>query len=95
MSVKLIAPPGKIIITEFEQATPSSMPLPRGEKEEQRLGLIYAFGDPINDDPVIKLKKGQKIIFKKYVSNPFYLAGLDEKFNFIEYDDIVALLEDE
>jgi len=91
--MRLIAPEGKIVLKKHSEKTASGLDVPAGEKNESRIGEVYAFGNPLEKDPKIKLKVGMKIVFKKYVSNDLYIAELNEKFDFIEYDDICAVLE--
>jgi co-chaperonin GroES (HSP10) len=92
--VKLIAPDGKIVLKKYTEKTASGLEVPGGDKDQSRIGEVYAFGKPLEKDPKIELKKGQKIVFKKYVSNDLYIAELNEKFDFIEYEDVCAILED-
>ncbi len=91
----LIAPPGKIILKKYTEKTVSGIVVPEGEKGESRIGVVYAFGEKRKDDPEIILTVGDKVIFKKYVSNSLYVAGINEKFDFVEYDDIVAVFKND
>lgn len=86
-----MAPDGKIILTPYQQQTPSGLDV-EPEKGEPRAGIVYAFGKPLEKDPQLKLKVGQKVCIKKYVSSPFYMAQLDKKFVFVDYDDICAVV---
>lgn len=87
----LIAPDGKIILEHFEAETPSGL-LAGEEKGEPRMGIVYAFGNPLEKDPQIKLNVGAKVCIKKYVSNPLYIPELNKRFIFVDYDDITAIL---
>lgn len=89
---KLRAPEGKIILEKFISQTDSGLEVPEGAKGESRIGIVHSFGKPRKDDPKINLVKGMKLIFKKYVSNTLYVPQIGGNFDFIEYDDIVAIL---
>lgn len=91
MVTDLIAPDGKIVLEEYTPELASGMSLPQGQGEP-RVGIVYAFGNPKKDDPFIKLKKGQKVCIKKYVSNPLYIPELNKNLIFVDYDDITAIL---
>jgi co-chaperonin GroES (HSP10) len=92
--MRLTAPDGKIVLKKYTEKTLSGIEVPKGEKNESRIGEVYSFGKPLEKDPKINLKVGMKIVFKKYVSNDLYIAELNEKFDFIEYDDVCAVLEE-
>ena len=95
MAFRLIAPEGKIILSQYTQQTKSGIIVPDAEKGESRIGIVYAFGAPLKKDPKIKLKKGQLIVFKKYVSNTLFISEINDSFDFLEYEDIVAILTEE
>lgn len=90
----LLAPEGKIILESYIEKTASGMDMPE-KPGEPRIGIVYAFGKPLEKDPKIELKKGQKVCIKRYVSNPLFVAGLSKKFIFIDYDDVTAILVEE
>lgn len=91
----LIAPPGKIILRKYTQTTKSGIEVPEAQKGESQLGIVYAFGEHLKNDPRLVLAVGDKVIFKKYVSNALYIPELDDKFDFLEYSDIVAVISEE
>jgi co-chaperonin GroES (HSP10) len=91
--VDLIAPEGKIILEQYIQQTPSGMDMPE-KSGEPRVGIVYAFGEPKKDDPKVDLKKGQKVVIKKYVSSPLFVAELGKSFIFVDYDDVTAILKE-
>ena len=94
--IKLLTPDGKIVLKQYTPKTNSGIiEVPTGEKEQSRVGIVYDFGKPRKEDPQLTLKVGQKIIFKKYVSNSLYVPEFDEKFDFIEYDDVCAVMLEE
>ena len=86
----IVAPDGKIILEEYEPTTSSGLPVPKKEGEP-RVGIVFAFGKPLEKDPQIALKAGQKVCIKKYVSNPLYVPELNKKFIFVDYDDITGI----
>jgi len=91
MIIDVIAPEGKIVLEEYEPETASGISVPKKEGEP-RVGIVYAFGSPLEKDPKIKLKKGMKVCIKRYVSNPLYLPEINKKLIFIDYDDITGIL---
>jgi hypothetical protein len=89
--IEVKAPDGKIVLEEYIPETSSGLTLPQSQGEP-RVGIVYAFGNPLERDPKIILKKGMYVCIKKYVSNPLYVPELNKKFIFIDYDDVTAIL---
>lgn len=94
MITKVLAPEGKIILEEYVQQTASGLDTPIREGEP-RVGIVYAFGTPLEKDPKLELKVGQKVCIKRYVSTPLYVPEVNKKFIFVDYDDITAILVEE
>lgn len=92
MTNEAIVPEGKIVLKKYLQRTKSGLDVPEPQKGESRIGIVEAFGAPRDKDPKVTLTVGQRIVFKKYVSNSLYIPDYDGTFDFIEYDDICWVL---
>jgi chaperonin GroES len=74
---------------EEESRTSSGLFIPDTAKEKPQTGEVVAVGD---EEDVIKVKVGQKVLFPKYTGTDINLNGADHII--MESDDILAVLEE-
>jgi chaperonin GroES len=74
---------------EEESRTSSGLFIPDTAKEKPQTGEVVAVGD---EEDVIKVKVGQKVLFPKYTGTDINLDGADHII--MESDDILAVLEE-
>jgi chaperonin GroES len=74
---------------EEESRTSSGLFIPDTAKEKSQTGEVVAVGD---EEDVIKVKVGQKVLFPKYTGTDINLDGADHII--MESDDILAVLEE-
>lgn len=80
---------------EAEEKTASGIILPDSAKEKPQMGEIVAVGPgkitPKGDKEPIVVKKGQKVLYKKWGGNEVKING--EELMLVEQKDILAILE--
>lgn len=80
---------------EEEAKTPSGILLPDSAKEKPQVGKIMAIGPGTTDDKgnkiEIKVKVGQKVIYKKWGGNELRVDH--EEWLLVEQKDILAIIE--
>jgi len=74
---------------EEESRASSGLFIPDTAKEKPQTGEVVAVGD---EEDVIKVKVGQKVLFPKYTGTDINLDGADHII--MESDDILAVLEE-
>ncbi|MGQ9789548.1 MAG: co-chaperone GroES [Armatimonadota bacterium] len=75
---------------EEESRTAGGIFLPDTAKEKPQLGRVVAVGD---DEEIIKVKVGDRVIFPKYTGTEFRYNGTD--YLIMEASDILAKLSEE
>jgi chaperonin GroES len=73
---------------ETEEKTAGGIFIPQTAQEKTQTGVVVAVGD---DKDVIKVKKGDRIVFDKYAGTTVTVEGVDHLI--MKMDDIVAILE--
>lgn len=80
---------------EAEAKTASGIILPDNAKEKPQMGEVIAVGEgkitPKGDKEVIVVKKGQKVMYKKWGANEVKVNG--EELLLIEQKDILAIID--
>ena len=75
-------------ITPEETTTKSGLVLPDTAKEKPQRGEVVAVGD---DDEMINVKVGDKVLFPKYTGTEFKID--DEDYLVIESGDLLAIIK--
>lgn len=75
-------------ITPEEQMTKSGLVLPDTAREKPQRGEVVAIGD---DDEMINVKVGDKVLFPKYTGTEFKIE--DEDYLAIESGDLLAIVK--
>lgn len=75
-------------ITPEEQMTKSGLVLPDTAREKPQRGEVVAIGD---DDEMINVKVGDKVLFPKYTGTEFKIE--DEDYLVIESGDLLAIVK--
>lgn len=73
---------------ETEEKTAGGIFIPQTAQEKTQTGIVVEVGD---DEDVIKVKKGDKIMFDKYAGTTVNVDGEDHLI--MRMDDIVAIIE--
>ncbi len=76
------------IIEEVEEKTSGGIFIPQTAQEKTQSGVVVAVGD---DKEVIKVKKGDKIMYDKYAGTTISLNGDDHLL--MKMSDILAIIE--
>lgn len=78
-----------VILTIVQQPTLSGLEVPSSTKEKPQIGTVYKIG---KGKLPLPLKIGDTVIFKKYMGDRKFIPQLGKEFDFIPFDDIVAVL---
>jgi len=73
---------------ETEEKTAGGIYIPQTAQEKTQTGIVVAVGD---DEDVIKVKKGDKIMFDKYAGTTVNIEGEDHLI--MRMDDILVVIE--
>ena len=85
-----VQPLGSRVLVEIldeDSVTASGLVIPDTAKEKQQKGVVTAVGD---DDEVITVKVGEKVLFPKYTGTELSLDGKD--FLIIDATELLAVL---
>ncbi|OQY28391.1 MAG: co-chaperone GroES [Anaerolineaceae bacterium 4572_5.2] len=72
---------------EKDNRTESGLYIPDTAKEKPQIGIVVAVGD---DEEIVTVKVGQKVLFPKYGGTNITLEGVD--YLIIEFDDLLAIV---
>ncbi len=78
---------------EVEKQTASGIILPDSHDEKPQHGVVLAVGGSIWDDGkeiVPAVKKGDKVIYKKWGGNDFKIGDIE--YQFLKFEDILATI---
>ena len=73
---------------EGEEKTAGGIYIPQTAQEKTQTGVVIAVGD---DKDVIKVKKGDRIMFDKYAGTTVAIEGVDHLI--LKMDDILVVIE--
>ena len=73
---------------ESEEKTAGGIFIPQTAQEKTQTGIVVEVGD---DKDVIKVKKGDKIMFDKYAGTTVSIEGVDHLI--MKMDDILVVIE--
>ena len=73
---------------ETEEKTAGGIYIPQTAQEKTQTGIVVAVGD---DKDVIKVKKGDRIMFDKYAGTTVTIEGVDHLI--MKMDDILVVIE--
>ena len=73
---------------ESEEKTAGGIFIPQTAQEKTQTGIVVAVGD---DKDVIKVKKGDRIMFDKYAGTTVAIEGVDHLI--MKMDDILVVIE--
>lgn len=80
---------------DAQTKTSSGIYLPDNAKEKPQVGTVMAVGPGATDDKgktiSMQIKKGQKVMYKKWGGNEVKVAG--EEWTIVEQKDILAVME--
>ncbi|MDA8438961.1 MAG: co-chaperone GroES [Propionibacterium sp.] len=85
-----VKPLGSRVLVEIldeQSVTASGLVIPETAKEKQQKGIIVAIGD---DEDLIKVKVGEKVLFPKYSGTELRLDNQD--FLIIDATELLAVL---
>lgn len=87
----MIKPAKKIIIcTKDVDTNDSGVYIPTDEKNKPEVGVVYAIG---SGEPPINVKVGDRVVYRKYSESEVFINN--EKYNFLDFKDIVAVITKE
>ena len=75
-------------IAESEEKTKGGLYIPQTAQEKTQTGVVSAIGD---DKDVIKVKKGDKIMYDKYAGTSIKIDG--DEYLILKANDIIAIVE--
>ena len=80
----------RVVIRPIEQEsrTESGLYIPDTAKEKPQIGVVVAAGE---DEEVVTVKVGQKVLFPKYGGTNITLKGVD--YLIIDFEDLLAVVE--
>lgn len=87
MNVQPIGDRVLVKIEEGEEKSAGGIYIPETAQEKTQVGVIEAIGD---DDEVITVKKGQKIMYDKYAGTSVTIEG--KEFLLVKMQDILAVV---
>ena len=88
MKVKPIGDRVLLSIEEGEEKTSSGLFIPQTAQEKTQTGKVVEVGD---DDDVITVKKGDKVMYDKYAGTTIEIDGKDHLI--IKMPDIIAVID--
>mgnify|MGYP006285901139 FL=1 len=77
-----------IMPVEEESRTDSGLYIPDTAKEKPQTGVVVAVGD---DDELISVKEGDKVLFPKYTGTEISMKG--EDYIIMDYDSLLAVID--
>jgi co-chaperonin GroES (HSP10) len=76
-----------------EAKTKSGILIPDAQDKKPEMGIVYKVGE--GKQPFsVPLKKGDRVLYKKYMSNEMDITDIGEKVNPIAFEDLVALFRE-
>ena len=88
MKVKPLGDRVLVKMEEVEEKTAGGIFIPQTAQEKTQTGVVSAVGD---DKDVIKVKKGDRIMYDKYAGTTVSIEGKDHLI--MKMDDILAIIE--
>ena len=88
MKIKPLGDRVLIRVEGTEEKTAGGIYIPQTAQEKTQTGVVVEVGD---DKDVIKVKKGDRIMFDKYAGTTVAIAGKDHLI--MKMDDILVILE--
>ena len=80
-----------VILKSYTEKTKSGVEIPEAEEGMPQTGEVLEIGAGKQPFPR-KLKKGDIVLFKKYLSNRFWVGSLQLNIDAIRFEDLVAIL---
>ena len=97
ISVKNVQPlPGYVLVepAQVKTQTTSGIYLPDGSDEKPQHGTVLAVGDDVMVDGAkvsSPVKKGAKVIYKKWGGNDFKIDDIE--YQFLKFEDVLAVVK--
>lgn len=88
MKIKPIGDRVLVRMEEVEEKTSGGIFIPQTAQEKTQMGVVEAVGD---DEEMIKVSKGQKIMYDKYAGTSIKVDGKDKLL--LKMGDILAIIE--
>ncbi|MBT3273074.1 MAG: co-chaperone GroES [Spirochaetales bacterium] len=88
MKIKPLGDRVLVKMEEVEEKTAGGIFIPQTAQEKTQAGSVVAVGD---DKDVIKVKKGDRIMYDKYAGTTVSIEGKDHLL--MKMDDILAIIE--
>lgn len=88
MKIKPIGDRVLVRMEEVEEKTSGGIFIPQTAQEKTQMGVVEAVGD---DKDVIKVTKGQKIMYDKYAGTSIKVDGKEKLL--LKMSDILAVIE--
>ena len=88
MKIKPIGDRVLVKMEEVEEKTAGGIFIPQTAQEKTQVGEVVAIGD---DEDVIKVKTGQKVMYDKYAGTTVKVDGEDQLI--LKMADILAVIE--
>ncbi len=88
MKIKPIGDRVLVRMEEVEEKTSGGIFIPQTAQEKTQMGVVEAVGD---DKDVIKVSKGQKIMYDKYAGTSIKVDGKEKLL--LKMGDILAVIE--
>lgn len=88
MKIKPIGDRVLVKMEDVEEKTAGGIYIPQTAQEKTQTGVVEAIGD---DKDVIKVKKGDKIMYDKYAGTSVTINGKD--YLLMKMQDIMAIIE--
>ncbi|MDR3334757.1 MAG: co-chaperone GroES [Treponema sp.] len=88
MNVKPLADRVMVKLEKNEAKTAGGIIIPDTAQEKTQTGLVVAIGD---DQEVIKVKVGQKVMYDKYAGTQVKIDGVEHLI--LKMSDIIAVIE--
>lgn len=86
---KIIPAKNYVILRPKEEKTPSGLDIVKHDKDMPQIGTVYKIGK--GKLPLV-MKVGDTAIYQKYMTNKTFIAQLGEEFDFIKFENIVAVI---
>ena len=80
-----------VILKTEEVKTSSGIIAPEPTKDAPQIGTVYKIG---KGTPPLPLKEGDVVVFKKYMGNKMHIPQLSDTFDFLPFEDLVAVISE-
>lgn len=95
MTMQLYAAKNYVLLKPLgETKSKSGIYVPVKQEKKPEMGIVFKIGAGTQPFPV-KMKEGDRVMFKKYMSNEMELPSVAEKLNPVAFEDLTVLIRED